>query len=55
MAALLLTLGKSICYVDNKLTTTIFKIMHQTKESTIVLSVAYKQLSRRGTSEAVVG
>ena len=40
MGALVLVLGKSIYYVDDKVTTTILKIMHQTKESTIVLSVA---------------
>ena len=54
MGTLLLTLGKSVYYVGDKLATTILKIMHQTKESTIVLSVASKQLSSRGTSEAVV-
>ena len=43
MGALLL--GKSIFYIGDKLVTTILKIMHQTKESTIVLSVACKQLS----------
>ena len=40
MGALVLALGKSIYYVDDKVTTTILKIMYQTKESTIVLSVA---------------
>ena len=40
MGALVLALGKSIYYVDDKVTTKILKIMHQTKESTIVLSVA---------------
>ena len=54
MAALPLTLGKSIYYVGDKLAITILKTMHQAKESTIVLSVACKQLSSRGTSEAVV-